>query len=162
MKWRYRKKNTSGNSKWFSVTKNIFAELEYITTSGAHTDEVAQVHNLSHLHKLDLRAISHLIPNAKFRVWETKVCGHHDSPGTASVHSVAYNIYSTYQPSMFPSLIYRPSDLPIVLLIFYSGKVVSGSESCSLVFECHMQSPCKSCTDHITGTPIKELTRTES
>jgi hypothetical protein len=78
------------------------------------------------------------------------------------VHSVAYNIYSTYQPSMFPSLIYRPSDLPIVLLIFYSGKVVSGSESCSLVFECHMQSPCKSCTDHITGTPVKELTRTES
>jgi transcription initiation factor TFIID TATA-box-binding protein len=25
---------------------------------------------------------------------------------------------------MFPGLIYRPSDLPIVLLIFYSGKVV--------------------------------------
>lgn len=35
-----------------------------------------------------------------------------------------FNIYSTYQPNMFPGLIYRPTSLPIVLLIFFSGKVV--------------------------------------
>jgi transcription initiation factor TFIID TATA-box-binding protein len=35
-----------------------------------------------------------------------------------------FNIYSTYQPNMFPGLIYRPTALPIVLLIFFSGKVV--------------------------------------
>jgi hypothetical protein len=73
MKWRYLKKGTATNKQCFSVTKNIFAELEYISSSAAHTVEVAQVHNLvgtsrvvSHLHRLDLRAISHLIPNAKF------------------------------------------------------------------------------------------------
>ncbi len=43
-----------------------------------------------------------------------------------------YNIYSTYQPSMFPDLIYRPSDLPIVLLIFYSDKVVITGAKCML------------------------------
>jgi transcription initiation factor TFIID TATA-box-binding protein len=35
-----------------------------------------------------------------------------------------FNIFCTYQPNMFPGLIYRPTNLPIVLLIFFSGKVV--------------------------------------
>ncbi len=35
-----------------------------------------------------------------------------------------FNIFCTYQPNMFPGLIYRPTILPIVLLIFFSGKVV--------------------------------------
>jgi transcription initiation factor TFIID TATA-box-binding protein len=35
-----------------------------------------------------------------------------------------FNIFCTYQPNMFPGLIYRPTTLPIVLLIFFSGKVV--------------------------------------
>lgn len=35
-----------------------------------------------------------------------------------------FNIFCTYQPNMFPGLIYRPTSLPIVLLIFFSGKVV--------------------------------------
>ena len=35
-----------------------------------------------------------------------------------------FNIFCTYQPNMFPGLIYRPTCLPIVLLIFFSGKVV--------------------------------------
>ena len=73
MKWKYRKQHTLDNSKCFAVTQNIFAELEYITSSRSRSVEVAQVHNLvgtcrsvSHLHRLDLRSISHLIPNAKF------------------------------------------------------------------------------------------------
>jgi transcription initiation factor TFIID TATA-box-binding protein len=35
-----------------------------------------------------------------------------------------FNIFCTYQPNMFPGLIYRPTLIPIVLLIFFSGKVV--------------------------------------
>ncbi len=36
---------------------------------------------------------------------------------------------------MFPGLIYRPSDMPIVLLIFYSGKVViTGAKSMADVY----------------------------
>ena len=35
-----------------------------------------------------------------------------------------FNIFCTYQPNMFPGLIYRPTSLPIVLLLFFSGKVV--------------------------------------
>ena len=35
-----------------------------------------------------------------------------------------HNILCTYQPNMFPGLIYRPSHVNIVLLLFYSGKIV--------------------------------------
>ncbi len=35
-----------------------------------------------------------------------------------------FNIFCKYQPNMFPGLIYRPTSLPIVLPIFFSGKVV--------------------------------------
>jgi len=34
------------------------------------------------------------------------------------------NCFCTYQLNMFPGLIYRPLDLPILLLIFFSGKIV--------------------------------------
>ena len=34
------------------------------------------------------------------------------------------NLYSTYQRSMFPGLIYRPPSSPVVLLCFDSGKIV--------------------------------------
>ena len=34
------------------------------------------------------------------------------------------NLYSTYQKTMFPGLIYRPCACPIVLLCFDSGKIV--------------------------------------
>jgi TATA-box binding protein (TBP) (component of TFIID and TFIIIB) len=40
------------------------------------------------------------------------------------------NIYCTYQRKMFPGLIYRPDNSPIVLLLFQSGKiVVTGGKS---------------------------------
>jgi transcription initiation factor TFIID TATA-box-binding protein len=46
-----------------------------------------------------------------------------------------FNIYCTYQPNMFPGLIYRPTSLPIVLLIFFSGKVViTGAKSMQDVY----------------------------
>ena len=46
-----------------------------------------------------------------------------------------HNIFCTYQPNLFPGLIYRPSDMPIVLLIFYSGKVViTGAKSMADVY----------------------------
>ena len=35
-----------------------------------------------------------------------------------------YNVYCTYLKHMFPGLIYRPPNSPVVLLLFLSGKVV--------------------------------------
>lgn len=47
-----------------------------------------------------------------------------------------YNVYCTYQPNMFPGLIYRPTHLHIVLLIFFSGKIViTGAKSMRDVFD---------------------------
>lgn len=41
-----------------------------------------------------------------------------------------FNIFCTYQPNMFPGLIYRPTNLPIVLLIFFSGKAfITGAKN---------------------------------
>ena len=37
-----------------------------------------------------------------------------------------YNVFGTYQPNMFPGLIYRPMNVPVVFLVFFSGKVVMG------------------------------------
>lgn len=45
---------------------------------------------------------------------------------------IAYNEFSTYQKNVFPGLVFRPPDSPVVLLIFGSGKVVcTGGKSCS-------------------------------
>jgi len=73
MKWKYRKVSGDTNRHASSATRNLFAELEYIENLKADAEDVAQVHNLvgtsrilSQLHKLDLRAISNLMPNSKF------------------------------------------------------------------------------------------------
>ena len=43
---------------------------------------------------------------------------------------------SMYQPNMFPGLIYRPESSPVVLLTFYSGKIViTGAKSTRDVHE---------------------------
>lgn len=34
------------------------------------------------------------------------------------------NLHCTYQKNMFPGLIYRPHASPVVLLCFFSGKIV--------------------------------------
>lgn len=47
-----------------------------------------------------------------------------------------FNVFCTYQPNMFPGLIYRPTHLNIVLLIFFSGKIViTGAKSMIDVFD---------------------------
>ena len=46
-----------------------------------------------------------------------------------------HNIFCTYQPNMFPGLIYRPTHLNIVLLVFFSGKIViTGAKNMRDVF----------------------------
>ena len=41
-----------------------------------------------------------------------------------------YSVYCTYQKNMFPGLIFRPLNSPIVLLVFTSGKIVlTGAKS---------------------------------
>lgn len=209
MKWKYRKVSGDTNRHASSATRNLFAELEYIENLKADADDVAQVHNLvgtsrilSQLHKLDLRAISNLMPNSKFEKQKfaaitirlgQPVCTvllftsgkmvltgcksmldcilastsvfYHMRRGFPGVHFQLepvkiqnivgnaqvslrpgqqldlqrfysdYNIFCTYQPNMFPGLIYRPSDLPIVLLIFFSGKIViTGAKSMADVY----------------------------
>jgi transcription initiation factor TFIID TATA-box-binding protein len=43
----------------------------------------------------------------------------------------SYCEYATYQKNVFPGLVFRPPDSPIVLLIFASGKIVcTGGKSC--------------------------------
>ena len=47
-----------------------------------------------------------------------------------------FNVYCTYQPNMFPGLIYRPTNLPVVFLVFFSGKVViTGAKNMSDVYD---------------------------
>ena len=48
----------------------------------------------------------------------------------------ANSVYCTYQKNMFPGLIYRPNSSPVVLLIFFSGKIViTGGKSSNDVKE---------------------------
>jgi transcription initiation factor TFIID TATA-box-binding protein len=198
MKWRYRKTNGAHDAAKSSAANNLFAELEYIADTRVELEDMAQVHNLvgtsriqSKLTKLDLRAISNILPNSKFEKQKfaaitirlgQPVCTvllftsgkmvltgcksmldcilastsvhQHMRQGFPGVHFTLepvkiqnivgnahislgpnekidlqrfytdHNVFCTYQPNMFPGLIYRPSDLPIVLLIFFSGKVV--------------------------------------
>ena len=47
-----------------------------------------------------------------------------------------HNVWCTYQPCMFPGLIYRPATVPIVLLLFFSGKVViTGAKTMAAVHD---------------------------
>lgn len=208
MKWKYRKLSAS-SSKHCSSAAHNFAELEYIENSPVELEDMAQVHNLvgtsritSPLHKLDLRAISNMLPNSKFEKQKfaaitirlgQPVCTvllftsgkmvltgcksmldcilastsvfQHLRQGFPGIHFALepvkiqnivgnaqivlrpdekldlqkfykdHNIFCTYQPNMFPGLIYRPSDITIVLLIFFSGKVViTGAKSMSDVY----------------------------
>ena len=46
-----------------------------------------------------------------------------------------HNVYCTYQPTMFPGLIYRPVHVDIVVLLFFSGRVVlTGARTMSCVY----------------------------
>ena len=46
-----------------------------------------------------------------------------------------HNVYCTYQPNMFPGLIYRPAHINIVVLLFFSGRVVlTGARTMSCVY----------------------------
>lgn len=209
MKWKYRKLSASSSKHCSSAAHNFFAELEYIENSPVELEDMAQVHNLvgtsritSPLHKLDLRAISNMLPNSKFEKQKfaaitirlgQPVCTvllftsgkmvltgcksmldcilastsvfQHLRQGFPGIHFALepvkiqnivgnaqivlgpdekldlqkfykdHNIFCTYQPNMFPGLIYRPSDITIVLLIFFSGKVViTGAKSMSDVY----------------------------
>jgi transcription initiation factor TFIID TATA-box-binding protein len=45
-----------------------------------------------------------------------------------------HGVFCTYQKNMFPGLIFRPLNSPVVLLIFTSGKIVlTGAKSCRLM-----------------------------
>ena len=54
------------------------------------------------------------------------------------IHSMysKLELHCMYQKTMFPGLIYRPESSPVVLLCFYSGKIViTGGKTTQDVFE---------------------------
>jgi transcription initiation factor TFIID TATA-box-binding protein len=209
MKWKCRKLNAAKTALKTKAIDNIFTEFEYIANNHACAKDMAQVHNLvgtsrifSKLHKLDLRAISNLLPNAYFekqkfaaitiRLGEPvctvllftsgkmvltgcksfmevllasmnclyalrmylpgvrfelcdiaiqNIVGNADlklQPGEKLDLNAFYqdhNVYCTYQPTMFPGLIYRPVHVDIVVLLFFSGRVVlTGARTMSCVY----------------------------
>jgi transcription initiation factor TFIID TATA-box-binding protein len=47
-----------------------------------------------------------------------------------------FNVFCTYQPNMFPGLIYRPSNLSVVFLVFFSGNgVITGAKNMADVYD---------------------------
>lgn len=204
MKWKCHKVVGAKSAPKTRALDNIFSEFDYIAKNHACVDEMAQVHNLvgtsriySKLHKLDLRAISNLLPNAYFEkqkfaaitirlgepvctvllftsgkmvltgcksvldcVLASKqvfMCMRLGFPGIdfilepIKIQNIVgnahvslkpgqqlnlgrfytdFNIFCTYQPNMFPGLIYRPAHMSVVLLVFFSGKIVITGAKC--------------------------------
>jgi transcription initiation factor TFIID TATA-box-binding protein len=198
MKWKCSKLKNNQRNCSAEALQNIFVEFEYNAKRHSCVHEMAQVHNLvgtsricCKSHKLDLKAISHLLPNACFEkqkfaaitirlgqpmctvllftsgkmvltgcksvldcVLASKqvfMCMCIGFPGVKftlepiKIQNIVgnahlqfksgewlninrfyldYNVYCTYQPNMFPGLIYRPVDMSVVLLVFFSGKIV--------------------------------------
>jgi transcription initiation factor TFIID TATA-box-binding protein len=208
MKWKYRKLSHLRHEN-SCAAHNFFSELEYIRSKRVDLEDMAQVHNLvgtsrivGSQAKLDLRAISNLLPNSRFErqkfaaitirlgqpvctvllftsgkmvltgcksmldcilasstvfkqmqqgfpgiVFVLEPVKIQNIVGNAQIRLQShekldlqkfysdFNIFCTYQPNMFPGLIYRPSNMPIVLLVFYSGKVViTGAKSMQDVY----------------------------
>lgn len=75
--------------------------------------------------RLTSSVIQNIVGNVNLRL---KQCDHIDLDTLYRDHSV----YCTYQKNMFPGLIFRPLNSPIVLLVFTSGKIVlTGAKSAS-------------------------------
>lgn len=79
------------------------------------------------------------IPNVDFHVIDSSIqniVGHVEIGGQSDVVldlDRMYEVYCThctYQKTLFPGLIYRPDNSPIVLLCFYSGKIVVTGGKC--------------------------------
>ena len=72
------------------------------------------------------------MPGLDFRVVDCSVqniVAHVEVPVGSGVLNLAamytsLNLHCTYQDNLFPGLIYRPPSSPVVLLCFYSGKIV--------------------------------------
>lgn len=82
-------------------------------------------------------------PGVAFELLESKIqnivgnvnlgLSQHSKVNLEALHA-DHGIYCTYQKNMFPGLIFRPLNSPVVLLIFTSGKIVlTGAKSCRLM-----------------------------
>lgn len=195
---RHEHKGSTRKTEDLDHTKNVFNELDICEQTYEHDSQIACIHNLvgtsrvlSPLNTLNLRMISHLLPNANYEkqkfaaitirlanplctvllftsgkmvltgcktyldclfaslsilhTLRGRLPGINFSLDTIKVQNIVgnadlklqkdeyldltqfyqdYNVWSTYQPNMFPGLIYRPTNVPIVLLLFFSGKIV--------------------------------------
>jgi len=74
-------------------------------------------------------AIQNIVGNADLQLKEGEMLDLH-----AFYHD--NNVYCTYQPNMFPGLIYRPVHVDLVILLFFSGRVVlTGARTMKCVYE---------------------------
>lgn len=86
-----------------------------------------------------LRLLRQGIPGATFTLVESNVQNivgnvdlHLDTEQFIDLHAfhATHSVFCTYQKNMFPGLIYRPLNCPVVLLLFASGKIVlTGAKS---------------------------------
>lgn len=85
------------------------------------------------------------LPGVKFELCDVAI---QNIVGNADLHLKAgekldlnafyedHNVYCTYQPNMFPGLIYRPVHVDLVILLFFSGRVVlTGARTMKCVYE---------------------------
>ena len=91
------------------------------------------------------RLLSKVLPGERFWLQSCSIqnmVGHVELPLVTGARLDLQAMYSqlalncTYQRKMFPGLIYRPEASPVVLLCFYSGKVViTGGKTLSDIYD---------------------------
>jgi len=127
-----RARNSEYNPKRFSAvimrirepktTALVFASGKMVIT-GAKTEDDSRVAARKYarlIQKLDY-------PNVKFKDFKVQnIVGSCDVKFPIRLEGLAYSHthYSTYEPELFPGLIYRMVQPKVVLLIFVSGKIV--------------------------------------
>jgi transcription initiation factor TFIID TATA-box-binding protein len=108
-------------------TTLLFASGKLVVTGGK------SMHECVYSSLYIARLLEDCLPGERFRLVSCEIqniVGHVEIPMAGAGRLDIKAMYArlalncTYQRKMFPGLIYRPSNSPVVLLCFYSGKVV--------------------------------------
>lgn len=102
----------------------VYRSGKYIITGSKNHKQLENTRDqfLQALSKLD---ILETVDDSSFHVQNVVCTADLEQSVNLSALAIALGLEATeYEPEQFPGLIYRPSDLPSVLLIFSSGKVV--------------------------------------
>lgn len=102
----------------------VYRSGNYIIT-GSKTHEQLETTRNQFLRALSKLDILETVEDSSFHVQNVVCTADLERSINLSTLAIALGLEATeYEPEQFPGLIYRPSDLPSVLLIFASGKVV--------------------------------------